>query len=58
MMQPAVQHQEIPMEEDVMRPVRGLKKRRRFRNLAADRRQKKHKGCGKFVDPGRCPAMQ
>jgi hypothetical protein len=43
MMQPAVEHQEITMEEDVVRPVRGPKKRRRVRNLAAERHQKKHK---------------
>jgi hypothetical protein len=48
MMQPSVKHQEIPTEEDVVIPVRGLKKRRRVRNLAAERRQKKHKRIREF----------
>jgi hypothetical protein len=36
MMQTVVEHQEFPMGEAVVRPVRGLSKWRRVRKLAAD----------------------
>jgi hypothetical protein len=39
-MQPVEEHQEIPKEEAAVMPVRGLRKRRRDRNLATERRQK------------------
>jgi hypothetical protein len=43
MMQSAEEHQEFPKEDAAVMPVRGLKKRRRDRNLAAGRRQKPKK---------------
>jgi hypothetical protein len=39
-MQSVEEHQEIPKEEAALMLVRGLRKRRRDRNLAAERRQK------------------
>jgi hypothetical protein len=39
-MQSMEEHQEIPMEESAVMPVRGLRKRRRDRNLSAGRLQK------------------
>jgi hypothetical protein len=39
-MQSMEEHQEIPMEDAAVMPVEGLRKRRRDRNLAAERRQK------------------
>jgi hypothetical protein len=42
-MSSAEEHHEIPNKEAAVAPVRGLKKRRRVRDLAAERRQKKRK---------------
>jgi hypothetical protein len=40
MMQSVEEHQEIPKEEAAVMPVKGLRKRRRDRNLAVGRHQK------------------
>jgi hypothetical protein len=40
MMQYVTEHHEVPKEEAVLMPVRGLRKRRTDRKLAAGRRQK------------------
>jgi hypothetical protein len=39
-MQPVEEYQEIPKEDTAVMPVGGLRKRRRDRNLVAERRQK------------------
>jgi hypothetical protein len=61
MMQSVEKHQEVPREEAAVTPVKGLKKRRRVRNLAAERRQRKQEltrgNCGSACRK-RCPAMQ
>jgi hypothetical protein len=40
MMQSAEEHQDIPSEDVAVMPVKGLRKKRRVLNLAADSRQK------------------
>jgi hypothetical protein len=40
MMQSVEEHQEIPKGEAAVMPVGGLRKRRRVRKLASERRQK------------------
>jgi hypothetical protein len=40
MMQSTVEHQEIPLGESIVRPVRGLRKQRRVWKLAAEHHQK------------------
>jgi hypothetical protein len=44
MMQSMEEHQDVPSEDVVLRPVKGLKKRRRVWKLAAERRQKPKEG--------------
>jgi hypothetical protein len=44
MMQPVKEHQEVHREEAAVVPVRGPRKRRRVRKLAAERRQKPKEG--------------
>jgi hypothetical protein len=44
MMQSAVKHQEFPMGEAVVMPVRGLRKRDRVWKLVAKRHQKPKEG--------------
>jgi hypothetical protein len=66
MTQSIEEHQEIPKEEATVMPVGGPRKRRRIRNLAAERDRKWGKGCGEKLNPGgsrlppawRCPAVQ
>jgi hypothetical protein len=65
-MQSVEEHQEIPMEEAVVKPVKGRKKRRRARKPAAGRRREPNDLTRGIVNPGRSwlpparrlPAMQ
>jgi hypothetical protein len=57
MMQSIEEHQEIPKGEAAVMPVRGSRKRRRVRNLAAERRQKlKERTRGKSGSRGKSTA--
>jgi hypothetical protein len=53
MMQSIEEHQEIPKGEDAVVPVRGLRKRRRVRSVAASAARNRREGTGDVVDPGR-----
>jgi hypothetical protein len=44
MMQSVEEHQDIPIEDVAMMPVKGLRKKCRVLNLAPDSRQKKEDG--------------
>jgi hypothetical protein len=50
LMPSAEEHHRIPNGETAITPVRGLKKRRRVRNLVTERRHKKQEGAGKLLD--------
>jgi hypothetical protein len=50
-MMPSVEaHQDNPTEDVAVMPVRGLRKRRRVQNLAADSARRRRTGPGEFMD--------
>jgi hypothetical protein len=51
MMQSVGEHQEVSKEETGVKSSGAMKKRRRGRNLATERRQKQKEGPGNIVDP-------
>jgi hypothetical protein len=53
MMQSAEEHQDVPSEDVVMKPVKGLKKRRRGRKCTAGRR-----GEPKELNRGNCGSLK